>query len=282
MADAVRRTSRRSVHSRLERLMEGLLAVMEQAQHADRLAARSGLLQGLDARVKSLALVLLMLAALSLRQLLPLYALLGLTVLLALASHVSLPRTLLRVWLSVCLFTGFIALPALVLVPGEVIWALPHTQLAVTRQGLSNALFMMGRTLTASSCMCLLVATTPWPLILKTLHSFRVPAVLVVMLGMAYRYLFLLLQSALELLAARRSRQLAPLDRRQARQSAVTTLGVLLDRSAQLSSEIYLAMLARGYRGQDRVLTDFRTRPLDWLALLAATTILAAALCWGR
>ncbi|MGB6007760.1 cobalt ECF transporter T component CbiQ [Castellaniella sp.] len=282
MINAGRGGGTRYRRGRLEQLAAGLLAAMDHARRADRTTARRGLLQALDARIKLLTLTLIMLAALVAHRLLPIYALLGLTVLLAIASRVSVPRTLLRVWLGVCLFTGFIVLPALVLVPGEPLWTLPVGHLTVTRQGVSNALFVMGRALTASSCMSLLVLTTPWPLILKALRSFRVPAVAVMMLGMAYRYLFLLLQSAQELFVARRSRQLAPLDRRQARHSAIMTMAVLFDRSARLSNEVYLAMLARGYRGEDRILTDFRTRPLDWWALLTGIAIVAAAFYWGR
>lgn len=265
---------------RLERLTEGLLAAMEHAQRADQLAARRGLLQRLDARIKLLALGLVLLSTLVVHQLAPVYALLGLTVLLAVASRISVRRTLLRVWLGVCLFTGLIALPALVLVPGDTLWTLPFGQLDVTRQGAQSVLFMLGRALTASSCMSLLVLSTPWPLVLKALRSLRVPAVFVMMLGMAYRYLFLLLQSAQELFMARRSRQLAPLSRRQARHSAIATLALLFERSAQLSAEVYLAMLARGYRGQDQVLADFRTRPLDWLVLLASAALFATACYW--
>lgn len=255
---------------------------MEHARRADRSAARQGLLQGLDARIKLLALTLIMLAALVMHRLLPIYALLGLTVLLAVASRLSVRRTLLRIWLGVCLFTGVIALPALVLVPGETLWALPFGHLAITRQGVSSAAFVMGRALAASSCMGLLVTTTPWPLILKALRSLRMPVVAVMMLGMAYRYLFLLLQGAQELFLARRSRQLARLDRRQARHALILAMAVLFERSAWLSNEVHLAMLARGYRGDDRMLVDFRARPRDWLALLAATAIFLAAFYWGR
>lgn len=266
----------------LERLTDELLAAMEHARRADRFAARRGLLQALDPRIKLVLMMLVMLAALVSHRLPPIYALLSLTVLLAVASRLSVRRTLLRVWIGVCLFTGFMVLPALVLVPGDALWTLAWGHLTITRQGVSSALFVMGRALTAGSCVSLLVASTPWPLILKALRSFHVPSVVVMMLGMSYRYLFFLLQSAQELFLARRSRQLAPMSRRQARHSAIMTLAVLFDRSAQLSNEIHLAMLARGYRGQDHVLADFRTRPLDWVVLLAGIAIFLAAIQWGR
>jgi len=48
---------------------------------------------------------------------------------------------------------------------------------------------------------------------------------------------------------------------------AVGSAGVLLSRTFQLSGDVYLAMQARGFRGEVHLLDDFAMKRLDWLAL---------------
>ena len=51
------------------------------------------------------------------------------------------------------------------------------------------------------------------------------------------------------------------------RRLAVASSGVLLSKTLHLSGEVYLAMQARGFRGEVYLLDDFQMRSLDWLAL---------------
>ncbi|MGI9135068.1 MAG: CbiQ family ECF transporter T component, partial [Rhodoferax sp.] len=93
------------------------------------------------------------------------------------------------------------------------------------------------------------------------------PLVLVAILGMAHRYLFVLLHTAGQMLQARRSRLVAPLNATQQRQVLTNSLGVLLGKSFQLSTEVHLAMVSRGWRGEVHLLHEFRLRRRDRLAL---------------
>jgi cobalt/nickel transport system permease protein len=263
----------------LERMAEGLHAGMEHALYAETTATARGLLQPVDPRVKLAGFLALIIAAVSSRSLAVIYALLALAIVLALASHISLSRTMKRVWLSVLFFTGLLSLPALFLVPGDLACRLPGLGWTVTWQGLTSFGFVVGRALTAASFAILLILTTPWPHVLKALRALRVPVVFIVILGMTYRYIFVLLQTALDMLEARRSRLLARPSRRAARRMATASLGVLLGKSMHLSEEVYLAMLARGYRGNEATLDEFALTTRDWIAL-AGFALLAALAFW--
>ena len=139
-------------------------------------------------------------------------ALLALAVFLALASRISLRSLSTRVWIAVLVFTGTIALPAIFITPGEVAYRLPVAGLEVTWQGLKSAAFLLLRAETTATLSVLLVLTTLWAHLVKALRFFRVPVVMVVMLGMTYRYIFLLLQTAHELSEARETRQVGAMD----------------------------------------------------------------------
>lgn len=264
-----------------ERLVRSLAQAMEHAAEAEALGARDGLLQGLDPRVKLASMAALVAGTVLTHSLATLAALFALALVLAAASGLATAPALRHMWLGVLLFTGVIALPALALVPGEPLWHLPPAGWPVTRQGLRSAAFLLGRAETSATLALLLVASTPWPHVLKAMRCLGVPVVLVAVLGMTHRYVFLLLHSAQQMFDARRSRVAAAMSAAQQRRLALSAAGVLLGKSLQLASDVHLAMVSRGYRGEVRLLDDFRTRPRDWAALAVAFA-LPALIVWSR
>lgn len=242
------------------------------------MAARGGLLQQLDPRAKLVALLALIVTATLLRSLAGLFVLFLLAPVLALLSRIPLARLARQVWLGVLGFTGVIALPSLFLVPGPPLFHLPLLPWAVTLPGLRSAAFLVGRAETAASFALLLILSTPWPHVLKALRALGVPVVAVAILGMTHRYIFVLLQSAAQMLEARRSRVIAPMGAAGRRRLAASAAGGLFARSLQLAGEVHLAMISRGYRGEVRLLDDFRLRPRDGAALVVGLAIPALVL----
>ncbi len=264
----------------LDRLAGGLSHAIDHALDAEDVSRRDGLLQRLDPRVKVVGLLALILVAVWLKSLLVLGGLFLVAVALALASHVALSRLARQVWLGVFAFTGLIALPAIFLVPGEILLRLPLLDWPVTLQGVRSAAFLLGRSETAATFALLLILCTPWPHVLKALRIFRVPVVLVVILGMTHRYIFIFLETAGQMFEARRSRMVGGLAARERRRIATASAGVLLGKALALSTDVHLAMIARGYRGEVHLLDDLRMRWTDWMALVcfAATAGLALGL----
>jgi cobalt/nickel transport system permease protein len=79
------------------------------------------------------------------------------------------------------------------------------------------------------------------------------------------------------LFESRRARLLGPLEEAAQRASVAAIAGALLERSFSLSSEVHLAMQARGFRGEARLLDNLAMRRADWfqLAAFVATATLA-------
>ena len=266
----------------VEHTLAGLLGAFDQSLQAEELAAQRGLLQSLDPRVNLVGLMALILAATMSHSLAVICALFVCAVVLALLSRVPLRTLAAREWLPVFIFTGFVAFPAIFLTPGPAISRLPLLNWEITATGTRSALYLISRVETAATLALLMVLCTPWPQVLKALRCLGVPVVVVVMLGMTHRYIFLLLQSALDLFQARRSRIVAPLDGAARRRLATTSAGVLLGKSLHLSHEVFLAMQARGFRGEVYTLDEFQMRPRDWLALAAFLALTGLALWFGR
>jgi len=265
-----------------ERLARGLAQAVDNALDCESLAARDGALQGLDPRIKLVGALALICSGVLTHSLSVLAALFALALVLAFASHVGTARLCRQLWISVLLFTGVIALPAIVLVPGSPLWQLPLVGWPVTQQGLRSAAFLIGRAETSATLALLLIVSTPWTHVLKAMRSLGAPVVLVAILGMTHRYIFLLVQRAAQLFEARRSRLVAPLSGAQQRAMATAAVGVLLGKAFALSSEVHLAMISRGYRGEVHLLDDFRTRRRDWLALVFALAVPLAIMGFER
>ena len=266
----------------IERTVRGLADVLEQSLYAEEVAKANGLLQGIDPRVKVIGLLLLIVAAATARSLVVIVTLFGVALALALLSHVPIRRLATRVWIGVLFFTGSIALPAIFITPGAALVHLPLLHWPITAQGLKTALYLLTRVETATTFSVLLVLCTPWNHVLKALRVLRIPVIFVVILGITYRYIFVLLQTAADMFESRQSRLVGHIDGAEQRRLAGASVGVLLGKSLQLSSEVYLAMLARGYRGEVHTLDDFKTQPRDWLALAGFMLIAVLAFWFGR
>jgi cobalt ECF transporter T component CbiQ len=260
----------------IERTLTSLLSASVYAASAEDLAASGGALQTVDPRVKVAGLFALIVVVAASRRTAVIASLFAVAVLLALASRVRLGKLAGWVWMPVLFFTGTIAAPALFLTPGAPLAS--AGMFTVTQQGLRGAFFLISRAETAATLSALLVLTTPWPWVLKALRTFRCPAVFVVILGMTYRYVFVILETALDMFESRKSRTVGVLEPADRRRLSAATAGVLLSKSLQLSGEVHLAMQSRGFRGEVHIMQDFRAKASDWcwLGAFASTAAVAA------
>jgi cobalt ECF transporter T component CbiQ len=280
--EAQRPAPTRRRKSFVERTIIGLAEAMERSLYAEELAQADGLLQRLDPRVKVLGMLALLVAAALSRNILVILGLFACAILLAALSRVPLRTLATRVWVPALLFTGVLALPAIFVTPGQPLARLPVLGWAITAQGVSGATYLITRVETAASFSLLLILCTPWTHVLKALQVLRVPVVGVVILGMTYRYIFLMLQIARDMFESRQSRLVGSLAGVDQRRLAGASVGVLLSKSFQLSSDVYMAMQSRGFRGEVHTLDDFQMRRHDWLALVGFAVAAGIALWLGR
>jgi cobalt/nickel transport system permease protein len=252
---------------------------VERAFFAEELARSDGLLQRLDPRVKVVGLLALLIAVAAARTLSVILAVFVVALGLALLSRVPLLTLATRVWIGALMFTGLIALPSAFITPGHVLLRLPLCGWSVTAQGLLSVAYLIARVETAVTLSVLLVLCTLWAHVLKALRVLGVPVVLIVILGMTHRYVFLLLQATHSMFESRQSRMVGIMPGKDKRRLAAATAGVLLSRTLQLSTDVYLAMRARGFQGEVYALDQFKLRFWDWTALVLFLTS-AVGLFW--
>ncbi|MCX2727766.1 cobalt ECF transporter T component CbiQ [Thermomicrobium sp. 4228-Ro] len=258
----------------VEKTLESLAGTLERSLYAEDIARRPGLLQRLDPRVKVVVLAFALLVAASLRTWPTQLVLLAILVGLLLASRLS-PATVARLLFGLPLFSLLVSVPALVLVPGPPLVYLPFG-LAITSHGVSSVVTLLLRVTSSLAAALALVLTTRWTDLLAAFRALRIPLLFVLVLAMAYRYVFVLLELLQDLLLARRSRSLAASRDGEQRRWLVSALGVLFQRSLRTSEQVYLAMTARGFRGEPRSLRPRALADADWLALSFGSAVCAA------
>lgn len=271
--------------------LNGVSDLVRRAMFSEDVADAPGLLQRIDPRVKVITLFALLVAAAFAQTIPVLVAMYVGSVGLAMASRLSLMFFLKRVWLFVPIFTGIVVLPATlsVITPGPILVPLGTwfgQAVGVTSTGLESAGLIVMRVALSISLVVLLTLTTPWNRLLAALRSLFVPTIVILVLGMAYRYVFHLLTSVSDMYDARRARTVGTdNDVKTSRRFVAASAGALFGKAHALSEEVYLAMVARGYDGNVRTLTRPRLTVLDgaWIAgcALVALAVLGAGHALG-
>jgi cobalt ECF transporter T component CbiQ len=265
----------------LEHTIGEITGTLERAFFAEEISTRKGLFQTLDARVKVLSVLALLISVSLSRSLYVIAFIYILVFILAWASAIPASLLIKRVWLALPFFTGLVILPALFITPGPALLHLP-LGLVITRTGVTTVLFLLLRVSTSVSLTLLLILTTPWNTVLSALSILRVPDVFILILGMTYRYIYLLLHVANDMFLSRKSRVVGRLSTEDNQKMLAAVSGTLLGKSLNMSSEVYLAMQSRGFRGSVVTLKPFQMQAKDWFWVSVFMMIAACAIYLGR
>ena len=268
----------------VDKTIVGGSKLVRQSIFADDTAALPGALQELDPRVKLVSAVALLVVTSMVRHVPILLAISALAALVARLSKISTTFFLKRVWMFIPFFTGIVVLPATFsfITSGDIVVPLGHWfghRVGLTRQGLTSAALLITRVAASISIVLLVVLTTSWTRLVASLRSLGLPRMFVMVLGMAHRYVFYLLNTVTDMYEARKART-ARVEGSVAngRMFVAATAGSLFGKAHAMSDEVHQAMTARGYTGQARSLKTFQLRSADGLYVLACIAACALAL----
>jgi len=264
----------------LSKNISGFAHTLESVILNEELSHIQGLLQSLDPRVKVITFVLFIVITGLARSITVLVVIFFLILIMTALSKISLTFFLKRVLIFIPIFTAIIAIPALFITPGTSLVTI-GSKIIITEQGARTAGLLFLRVANSMSFGVLLILTTPWSNVLAALRWLRIPSLIVDILGMTYRYIFLLLHNANSMFLARRSRLIGSFSSAENRRWLTNALATTMTKSQHLSEEVYMAMNSRGYQGEIRVLSNFKLnlRDLIWTFF---TIITAAIIIWSN
>ena len=277
---------KRKKGSFVEKTLSGVSGVLRSAMFGDDVASMDGFLQRIDPRVKIVSLLGLLLVAAFVRNIPTLVAMYAGTLVLAVASSLPLGFFLKRVWFFIPIFTGIIVLPAMFsfITPGDIVlplWTWHGHPVGLTAQGIEAAGLIVSRVATSVSLVVLLTLTTPWTKLLAGLRALFVPRIFILIIGMAYRYIFLLLNSVTDMYASRKARSVGndQGEVKEGQRFVAATAGALFGKAHVLSDEVHMAMVSRGYRGDAKTISRFTVGARE--VLFAAGCLAAAVVVLG-
>jgi cobalt/nickel transport system permease protein len=182
-------------------------------------------------------------------------------------------------------FAGAVAVSLPFTRGGRVLWAWPlfGRSLTVTDEGLLLFATVVVKAWLAGLFAAMLMATTSFTGVLKSMRFFRVPAILTSTIAFMYRYLFVLFDEAMRIQTAREARSAGMGGTLVWRMQVLGgMIGSLFIRSYERSERVYAAMLSRGFSGQVRPLVAFAWRRRDSWAALGWSAALAIAAVLGQ
>jgi cobalt ECF transporter T component CbiQ len=277
---------KRKKGSYLEKTLSGASNVMRQAMFGEEVAAQDGVLQRLDARVKVVSLIVLLVATALVHTIPALVAIYLSSVALAAVSRLSVGWFVKRVWLFIPIFTGIIVIPAMFsfITPGTIVlplWTWHGHPVGLTEQGLRAAGLLVMRVACSVSIVVLFTLTTPWNKMLAGLRALFVPKIFILIIGMAYRYIFLLLNAVTDMYTARKARAVGNPsgDVKEGQRFVTATAGALFGKAHVLSDEVHQAMVSRGYTGDAKTLQQPRVAVTD--VVFAVCVLVFAILALG-
>jgi cobalt/nickel transport system permease protein len=188
------------------------------------------------------------------------------------------------------------ALPVLVTARGAPVLTTPigPWTLTVTLEGVERFVSIALKSWLSVQMAIVLASSTPFPDLLVAMRAVRIPRLLVAIVGLAWRYLFVMADEALRLMRAREARSGHPAQPGSRVGGSIVwraritggMVGSLFLRSFERADRIYAAMLSRGYDGEVRTLPLSPVTPGQSTVLaigLAAFALLVIGghLFWG-
>jgi cobalt/nickel transport system permease protein len=149
-------------------------------------------------------------------------------------------------------------------------------------QGWVRCFVIVGKFVVTMLALIALVSTTRFADLLTGLGRLGVPKLLIIQLGLLYRYIFVLIERGQLILRARAARALRNLGLKEEIKTAGCMVGSLLLRSIDDAEHIHTAMQARGFCGKWRSIAKHRMGRGDLLFFLISAGFMAAVYFFVR
>jgi cobalt/nickel transport system permease protein len=141
-------------------------------------------------------------------------------------------------------------------------------EIGFTMQGGYVVVLLFLRVLNSVSLALLLVYNTSFPRLLKALKVFFVPDTILMVISLAYKYIYVLCKTLEEAYLALRSRLMGNIQNKNLRGVVAGRVFFIYKRSRINYEQTYMAMLSRGYAGKVVLVEEERMKTRDLIILM--------------
>ncbi|MEB3279377.1 MAG: cobalt ECF transporter T component CbiQ [Lyngbya sp.] len=147
-------------------------------------------------------------------------------------------------------------------VQSDVFWGVTFGNLFIyiSQQGLQQIAILFTRSLVLTSCMYFILLTVPFVEIVRILNKIGCPSLITELLTLMYRFIFLLTETASELLTAQQAR-IGYCNWKTGIRSVGIVVSQLLQRTLENYRQISLGLTSRGFTGELKVWYIRRYKP---------------------
>jgi cobalt/nickel transport system permease protein len=228
-------------------------------------AARDNFIQKINPNVKLISLIYMAIVISLVRFLNSQLVITALIFLLYIFSRLKLYEVYRKIFLLAFIFGFLVVLPASlnIITPGKIIfniitfkkashfliYNIPQN-IGVTTNGIQVVSLVFLRVLNSVSFALLVVFTTPFPAFIKSLKMIGVPDTFLMIISLAYKYIFILSRTIEETYFAFKSRLSGNIKNGSIRKLIGGRIFFIFRRSMIIYQSTYQAMVSRGYRGK--------------------------------
>lgn len=247
-------------------MLRGMLRTFEDIIYSEKFPAFNGVLQKIDPRVKFCCFIAFILTAVVARTVTSLIILFILVIILSVASKIPPKFFFLRTTIFIPTFAAVIASPLLFITLGRPLAIIGYDKyfLSITWEGVYKAACFTLRVWVCVASLTLLVLTTRFSRLVHALEKFKMPKVLVVMTAITYRFVFLFINEAYRMVLAKEARTVKKEGKLHTMKSLAHIISTLFIRAYERGERVYMAMMARGYKGEIKSIGEMKCGYKDW------------------
>ncbi|MCP8323442.1 MAG: cobalt ECF transporter T component CbiQ [Candidatus Methylarchaceae archaeon HK02M2] len=261
-------------------MLKTFLKIFREIAYNESYSSIDGFIQGIDPRVKFCSSLVFILLAIMVKTITPLIILLCVIFGLSFSSKISLKYFTLRTILLPG-FVAIIALPLPFMTPGTTITIIGYNEFLVniTIEGVYKAVQVTLRVWACVATSILLVLTTKFSSLVHVMEKIKIPKVFVMMLSVTHRFIFLFLNESYRMVLAKEARTVKKESRLESMKTLANMITTLFIRAYERGERVYLAMMARGYKGHIKSLSKMKISKNDIIfgsiIILISITILS-------
>lgn len=154
------------------------------------------------------------------------------------------------------LIFGVVQPPHLGLIQPDIYWGIKigNLFLYISNQGIEQLSYLLTRSISLTTCLYFILLTIPFVEILRILQDLGCPNLITELLSLMYRFIFMLTETASELLTAQQTR-VGYCTWKMGIRSAAIVVSKLLSRTLENYRQISLGLTSRGFMGELRVVS---------------------------
>lgn len=127
--------------------------------------------------------------------------------------------------------------------------------IGVSKEGINQGANMFLKVMGSLSCLYFISLTTPMIDVISVLTKMKVPSFLIELIGLVYRFIFIILETS-EMMFISQNSRLGYRDIKTSYKSLGALASTLFIRSFKRANDLYTALEARGYNGEIKVIEE--------------------------